>query len=79
MATYMVRFDGKWQGKFRDLDETLDWAREVGETDRLVLVVERRLIRQWKLIAVFPEDRLEDGSKLWRELPRPPPVTFTAG
>jgi hypothetical protein len=73
----MVRFDGEWQGKFHDLDEALEWAREVCETNRLVLVVERRIIRQWKLIAVFPEDRFEDGNKLWRALPRPPPVTFS--
>ena len=70
----MVRFDGKWQGKFHDLDDTLDWAREVGETDRLVLVIDRRIIRQWKLIAVFPEDRFEEGRTLWRELPRQTPV-----
>jgi hypothetical protein len=74
MSTYIVRFDGKWQGKLHDLDDTLDWAREVGETGRLVLVVERRFIREWKLIAVFPEDRIEDGRTLWRELPRVAPV-----
>jgi hypothetical protein len=42
MATYRVAFDGKWQGTFDDRDDALDWAREVGETGRLVYVIQRR-------------------------------------
>ena len=63
---YKVCFDGKWQGKFDDLDDALDWGREVGETGRLVHVAERRIVRAPKLIAVFPEDQLEEGRRIWK-------------
>jgi hypothetical protein len=63
---YKVSFDGKWQAKFDDLEQALDWGREVGETGRMVHVVEQRLIRFPKLIAVFPEDQAEFGRRTWR-------------
>jgi hypothetical protein len=66
MPIYKVCFDGKWQAKFDDLEVALDWGREVGETGRLVHVVERRTIRAPKLIAVFPEDQLEEGRRIWK-------------
>ena len=65
MGAYRVCFDGKWQGSFDDCQDALGWAREVSETGRLVWVVQRRLIRPSKLIAVFPEDQVEEGKRLW--------------
>jgi hypothetical protein len=38
---YKVCFEERWQGKFEDLDDALNWGREVGETGRLVHVVDR--------------------------------------
>jgi hypothetical protein len=65
MATYRVCFDGKWQGTFDDRDEALAWARDVGDTDRIVHVAQRRL-GGMKLVAVYPESRAEEGRELWR-------------
>jgi hypothetical protein len=65
MVRYKVCFDGKWQGKF-DRDDALEWARDVAETGRLVVVVKRRGIVPPKLVAVFPEDRAEEGRRQWR-------------
>lgn len=65
MANYRVGFDGRWQESFEDLDAALMWAREVGETGRLVHVVRRRLL--WSdLVAVFPEEREQEGRRLWK-------------
>lgn len=66
MRKYSVCFDGKWQGKFDDLDDALEWAHDVAETGRLVVVVRRRLILPPKLVAIFPEDQAEDGRRRWR-------------
>ena len=63
---YRVCFDGKWQERFDDLDEALDWAREVAGTGRLVQVVEQRVVRPMKLLKVFPEDRTAEGERLWQ-------------
>jgi hypothetical protein len=69
MATYRVAFDGKWQGKFGQPEEALEWAEAVGETGRLTHVVQFGYLLRWiigpKLIAVFPEDRAADGRILW--------------
>ena len=35
MARYRVAFDGKWQGRFADLDDATDRARAVAETGRI--------------------------------------------
>jgi hypothetical protein len=66
VPTYKVSFEGKWQAKFDDLEQALDWGREVGDTGRMVHVVKRRVIRFPKLIAVFPEDQADEGRRLWR-------------
>jgi hypothetical protein len=62
---YGVCFDGKWQGKFDDLDDAIDYAREAAETDRLSHVVRFRWVRSPVLIMVVPEDRAEEGQRLW--------------
>jgi hypothetical protein len=73
MATYRVCFDGKWQGDVDDPDEALQWAREVGETGRIVHVAAfgRGPLKRWaispKLIAVFPRSKAEEGRRLWKE------------
>jgi hypothetical protein len=61
---YRVGFDGKWQEKFGDREDALDWAREVGEIGRLVFVVKRGLLGT-RLVAVFPEDRAREGRVAW--------------
>ena len=63
---YKVCFEGKWQGNFADRDDALAWGTEVSETGRLVLVAEQRLLRPPRLIAVLPEDRVEEGQRLWQ-------------
>jgi hypothetical protein len=65
MAKYRVGFDGKWQEDFDIEGDALGWAREVSETGRLVWVLQRRFLR-WKLLAVFPEERFEEGQDRWR-------------
>ncbi len=71
MATYRVAFDGKWQGGFDDLGSALDWAREVGETGRIVHVASfnRGQLMRWiespKLVGVFPESQAEEAKRLW--------------
>lgn len=66
MAVYAVFFDGEWQGKFRDRGDAFEWAREVAETGRLVCVAKRRLIRNPRLVAVFPDHRYEEIDQLWQ-------------
>lgn len=65
MAKWFVSFDGKWQESFRDFDEAVEWAREVAETGRTVDVAQRRLLRGWKLAAVFPESERPHREVLW--------------
>jgi hypothetical protein len=65
MRTYRVAFDGKWQARFRNRGEALQWARAVSETGRLVHVVRSGSIRS-KLVAVFPENQTEEGQRLWK-------------
>ena len=65
MDRYAVCFDGKWQGRFAELEDALQWGREVAETGRLVWVVKRRIILLSRLLAVFPEDRTEEGELAW--------------
>lgn len=65
MALYRVAFDGKWQGKFDDKEDAVDWARAVGDTGRIALVIQRRW-RGPKLVAVFPESRTDEALAMWR-------------
>jgi hypothetical protein len=65
MAKYKVCFEDKWQGTFDDRQEALDWAREVGETGRIVHVALIRPIRGPELIAIFPEDCVAEGQRAW--------------
>ncbi len=65
MRKYSVCFDGKWQGKFAELEDALEWGRDVAETGRLVWVVRRRILLLSQLLAVFPEDRTEEGERMW--------------
>jgi hypothetical protein len=62
-----VAFEGKWQGAFDDREDALDWAREVGETGRLVYVIQRRWWWWWpKLVAAFPESEADRAEGLWK-------------
>jgi hypothetical protein len=64
MARYRGCFEGKWQGDFEDREAALEWAREVGNTGRLAYVSAVRWF--WtRLVAVFPENRVAEGMKLW--------------
>lgn len=66
MATYRVAFDGKWQGKFDDLADAVEWAKAVSETGRTTWVVEHRALRlRSRLRATFPEERREEAEKAW--------------
>ena len=62
---YRVAFDGRWQERFEEEADAVEWAQEVAETGRTVYVAQRR----WsglKLVAVFPEIEIEPGRWLWR-------------
>jgi hypothetical protein len=65
MGKWHVSFDGKWQESFRDFDEAVEWGREVAETGRTVDVVQRRLLRGWKLVEVFPESKRAQREAAW--------------
>jgi hypothetical protein len=65
MTRYRVCFEQKWRGDFDELDDALAWGREVGDSGRLVHVARFGLFRT-RLVAVFPEERAEEGSKLWK-------------
>jgi hypothetical protein len=65
MARYRVAFDGKWQGTFDELEDALDWAREVGKTGRLAYVIQRRW--WWpKLVTAFPERERDTAHLYWK-------------
>jgi hypothetical protein len=65
MATYRVAFEGKWQGTFDERDDALDWAKEVGETGRLVYVEKRRWWFPPRLVATFPRERAHQAKAFW--------------
>jgi hypothetical protein len=65
MSSYRVSFDGKWQERFDDRAEAVEWAKEVAETGRMVHVVRSRLTGN-KLIATFPEGQADEGRRLWK-------------
>jgi hypothetical protein len=70
MAKYRVAFDGNWQGTFHERKDALGWAEEVGETGRIVYVIQRRWWWWWlKLVAAFPESEAARARAFWE----PPP------
>ena len=64
MSTFRVCFDGKWQGKFDTLAEASQWAQEVAETGRTVIVIERHGLRH-DFRAAFPEERATEAKQAW--------------
>jgi hypothetical protein len=66
MAKYRLCYNGRWQESFEDEARALAFGRELAEgTDYLVHVVRRGLIVS-KLLAVYPESRIEEGEWLWK-------------
>lgn len=64
MTRYRVAFDGKWQGTFDDRNDAINWGHAVGDTGRIVHVVQRRWL--WtKLIATFPEGEGHVAGVYW--------------
>jgi hypothetical protein len=57
MTRYRVAFDGKWQGAFKEREDALGWAEDVGETGRLVYVIQRRWWRWPRLGRDVPRKR----------------------
>lgn len=85
MPTFRVAFGGKWQGKFDDLADAVDWAKEVSETGRMTWVVEHRMARlRSRLRAVFPESdvRKRNGCGVsggWEAASRTLPIRAASG
>jgi hypothetical protein len=65
MGKWHVGFDGGWKESFRDRDDAIEWASEVAETGRTVDVAQRRAVRGWKLVAVFPESERARREEIW--------------
>jgi hypothetical protein len=65
MATFIVGFDNKWQGKFDDETEAIDWAREVAATGRTVEVITRRF-GFCKFLTAFPESKRAALRARWK-------------
>jgi len=65
MAKWHVGFDGRWQESFHDLDDAIEWAREVAETGRTVDVAQRRFLVGRKLVQVYPESERAQREALW--------------
>lgn len=65
MAKWHVSFDGRWQESFHDLDQAVEWAKEVAETGRTVDVAQRKYFFGRKLVAVFPESARAEREALW--------------
>lgn len=65
MTKWDVGFDGRWRESFHDLDEAIEWAREVAETGRTVDVARRRWPFRRKLVAVFPESERAQREAIW--------------
>jgi hypothetical protein len=66
MTRYRVAFDGKWQGAFKERADALGWAEDVGETGRLVYVIQRRWWWWPRLVAAFPESEADRAEELWK-------------
>jgi hypothetical protein len=75
MTTFIVGFDGKWQEKFEDRDDAIQWAREVATTGRTVEVISRRF-GFCKFLTAFPESERDALAARWK---RPPLTLFGDG
>jgi hypothetical protein len=65
MVDFRVAFDGRWQGKFDDLAEAIEWAQEVSSTGRQTVVIEHRRL-SWRFCAAFPEEKAEQAREQWK-------------
>ena len=55
MGKYSVLFDGKWQERFDDFEEALEWAQAVADTGRLVFVARTHILLPPRLLKILPE------------------------
>ena len=65
MTAFIVGFDGKWQEKFGDQGEAIDWAREVAATGRSVEVIRRRF-GFCSFLTAFPDSERDALEARWR-------------
>lgn len=65
MAKYEVGFDGHWQETFDDRGEAIQWAKEVGDTGRVVDVVLKRPFLPRKFVTAFPESERAAREAAW--------------
>jgi hypothetical protein len=65
MARYIVGFDGKWQERFDDREDAIEWAEEVAATGRTVEVAVRHLGIPHFLTG-FPEAERETLAARWK-------------
>jgi hypothetical protein len=65
MAKYEVGFDGRWQERFDDRDEAIQWAREIAETGRVVDVVRKRPLLPRRFVTAFPESERAAREAAW--------------
>src|SRR4051794_27885606 len=65
MARYTVGFDNRWQESFSDLEDAIEWAREVADTGRTVEVIGRRFGFA-RFITAFPESEREAIRERWK-------------
>ena len=65
MTKFEVGFDGEWQEEFDDLDEAIQWAREVAETGRTVDVIESPYLGLRRFVTAFPESELAQRQAHW--------------
>jgi hypothetical protein len=65
VATFRIAIDGEWEDEeFEFLSDAVLSAREVALVGHLVWVVEQRRFSS-RLMAAFPEDRMDEAIKLW--------------
>ena len=62
---FRVTFDGHWQGDFDTLADAMEWAEEVSQTGRTVLVIERRTLSN-RFRAAFPQERAREAEEDWK-------------
>lgn len=66
MGKWYVGFERRWQESFDDLDEAVEWAKEVAETGRTVDVAKRYFLIGKKFVTAFPESQRESREAHWR-------------
>lgn len=66
MGKWYVGFDRRWQESFHDLDEAIEWAKEVAETGRTVDVAKRYLLIGKKFVTAIPESQRELREAHWK-------------